>query len=153
MRIEPIWRCRALIPVIARWHWDEWRHADPGGSLESWTVGLQERTCVNAIPTTYVAIADDGVAIGSVVLVANDMETHPELSPWLAGLYVSAAHRRGGVGSALARHAIDRCIEMGAERLYLHTSSATSLYERLGWKVLIRELYEGEQVDVMEYAV
>ena len=151
MRIEPIWRCREWIPVIARWHWDEWGHADPGGSLEAWTTGLQERTAVNAIPTTYVAIADDGVAIGSVVLVANDMETHPELSPWLAGLYVSAAHRRSGVGSALARHAMDRCIEMGVERLYLHTSSATSLYKRLGWKVLSRELYEGQQVDVMEY--
>ena len=130
-RIAPIWRHEELIPVIAKWHWDEWGHADPTGSLESWTSGLQGRTAVDAIPTTYVALSDRGEPIGSVVLVEQDMDTHPELSPWLAGLYVLPAYRGRGLGTALARHATDRCIAMGFEKLYLYTSRARSLYGRL----------------------
>ncbi len=29
-----------FIPVVARWHWEEWGHTDPRGSLTAWTAGL-----------------------------------------------------------------------------------------------------------------
>ena len=153
VRIEPIWRHEELIPTIAQWHWDEWGHSDSSGSLESWTSGLAARNRIHAVPTTYLAFSVSGEPIGSVVLVENDMDTHPELAPWLAGLFVLPDYRGKRVGASLTRHATDCATSMGYERLYLYTSTARSLYERLGWRVLFREFYEGEMVDVMVHDV
>ena len=151
-RIEPLSQYPALVETIAAWHWNEWGHADPGSTIKSWADGLRARSGSAGVPSSYIAISEpDGIPIGSVCLVASDMDTHPELSPWLAGLFVSALHRGRGVGSALTRHAMSKAFETGIDSLYLYTSKATSLYERLGWHVLFREHYEREWQDVMVY--
>ena len=31
------------VSTIGRWHWDEWGHADPSGSLETWNEALRGR--------------------------------------------------------------------------------------------------------------
>ncbi|HEY7036052.1 MAG TPA: GNAT family N-acetyltransferase [Thermomicrobiales bacterium] len=147
-RIESIADHLDLIETIARWHWDEWGHADPGGSLATWTAGLQERTHRDRIPTKYVALDGDEL-LGSVTLVANDMASHPELTPWLAGTYVKPERRGQGVASALVRHAVQEAASMGVARLYLYTESARGLYERLGWTPLGEEEYEGTRVTIM----
>ncbi len=137
-----------LVATIAEWHWAEWGHADPGGSLASWTEGLRRRTNRERIPTTYVAL-DGGELLGSATLVEHDMATRRDLSPWLAGLYVAPAHRGRGVGSALVRHAVRRAAAMGVGRLYLYTGPARGFYERLGWRPIADEWYEGQPVVVM----
>lgn len=151
-RIEPIHRYKKHIPTIAKWHWDEWGHADPEGSLGKWAAALGTRTNVGAIPTTFIALSDTQDPTGSVVLVHSDMSTHPELGPWVAGLYVIPECRRRGLGSSLIERATTAAIQMGYRNLYLHTSTAPSLYSKLGWRMLFRERYEGELVDVMRYA-
>ena len=148
VRIESIADHSDLVETIARWHWDEWGHVDPGGSLASWTAGLRRRTNRARIPTTYVALAG-GEPLGSVTLVEHDMDNRRDLTPWLAGLYVAPAHRGRGVGSALARHAVRQAAAMGVGRLYLYTGPARGFYERLGWRVIADEWYEGQPVVVM----
>ena len=78
------------------------------------------------------------------------METHPELSPWLSGVYVSLAWRGRGVGTALVRAATQRAASLGVRRLYLYTERAPQFYERLSWRELSRELYHGLPVIVMK---
>jgi GNAT superfamily N-acetyltransferase len=148
LRIEGIADHLDLVETIACWHWEAWGHADPAGSLASWTAGLRQRTRRGAIPTTYVALDGDEL-LGSVTLVERDMTTHPGWSPWLAGTFVTPAHRRRGVASALVRHAVREAAAMGVRRLYLYTESARELYERLGWTPLAEEEYEGQLVTVM----
>jgi GNAT superfamily N-acetyltransferase len=148
LRIESIADHLDLVAVIARWHWEEWGHADPEGSLAAWTEGLRQRTNRESIPTTYVALAGDEL-LGSVTLVENDMATRRDLAPWLAGLYVAPAFRGRGVGSALTRHAVRRAAVMGVQRLYLHTATASRFYEQLGWRPVAADWYEGQPVMVM----
>ncbi len=136
-------------PTIAKWHWEEWGHTDANGSLKSWTDGLSERNNSDRIPATYAALNEVGQPIGSVTLVESDMESHPELAPWLAGLFVLPVYRHLGLGSDLALHALREARRFGAPRLYLHTATAAQLYEKLGWRRLFKEVYEGEAVDVM----
>lgn len=147
-RIESIADHPDLVEVVAAWHWNEWGQMHPEGSLVSWAAGLRERTNWEAIPTTYVAF-EGAELVGSVTLVEFDMDTRRDLSPWLAGLFVAPAHRGRGVGSALARHAVHAAAAMGFERLYLYTSNACEMYERLGWRTIAHEGYVGEQVVVM----
>jgi hypothetical protein len=50
--------------VAAQWHWSEWGHTDPGGSLESWTAGLAAQAGADQIPGTLLALAD-GAPVGA----------------------------------------------------------------------------------------
>jgi GNAT superfamily N-acetyltransferase len=148
MRIESIADHLDLVETIASWHWSEWGHCDPSGSLQSWTAGLRQRILRDCIPTTYVALEGD-LPVGSVTLVDNDMATRPYLWPWLAGLYVIPEARTRGIGSVLVCHAVAKVAEMDIPRLYLYTSSARRFYEKLGWQPIAQDFYEDEPVTVM----
>ena len=41
-----------FVPVAAGWHWNEWGHTDPAGSLGSWTAGLASQAGASRIPGT-----------------------------------------------------------------------------------------------------
>ncbi len=137
-----------LIPVLARWHWNEWGHADPGGSAEAWAEGLRLRSGREGIPITWVGFLS-GKPVGSVALTADDMSDRPELRPWLSGLFVVAELRWRGIGTALSLHLERQAVRLGVVEVYLHTSTAEAFYARLGYRVLERAFYEGENVAVM----
>ena len=140
------------ISVVAGWHWEEWGHHDPEGSLASWEAGLRERTNRDRVPAMFLAYRADR-PVGSAVLVEHDMSTRLDLRPWLAGVYVVPELRGQGIASALCRHAADAARSFGESRLYLYTNGAEPLYEHLGWQPLGREPYEGRTVTVMELAL
>ncbi len=148
LRIESIADHLDLIPKLAEWHYREWGHLDPFGSLESWTEGLRLRAGRDRIPMTYIALRGTQL-LGSAALVDNDMRTRPDLWPWLAGVYVQEPCRGQGIGSALVRQVMRKAAEMGIERLYLYTHSARPFYEKLGWECLAEVDYEGREVVVM----
>jgi GNAT superfamily N-acetyltransferase len=148
VRVEPLADHAELVPVIAAWHWHEWGHGDPAGSLATWTAGLAERLGRETVPATYVALDDHGPR-GSVSLVEQDMATHPDLGPWLAGVYVEPASRGRGVAGRLIVHAVERAEAMGLPCLYLYTTTAVGLYRRFGWTPTFAERYGGELVTVM----
>jgi len=148
MQIESIADHLERVDLIARWHFAEWGHLDPSATLEGWTAGLRQRTRRDQIPTAYVAL-DENELLGSVTLVEHDMLTRPDLSPWLAGVYVTPEHRHQGVGSALMRHAAHQSAQMGVKRLYLYTHAACAFYANLGWRFLAKDEYEGQPVTIM----
>lgn len=137
-----------LIPVIGRWHLDEFGRWGPGSSLETWTARLAKGTRRDGIPTTFVAFVDDE-PVGSALLLEHNMTTHDDLSPWLAGVYVIPAYRGQGIGEALVRHSEMQAGQIGCPRLYLYTPSVEGFYERLGWSTIRREIYIGEAVAIM----
>jgi GNAT superfamily N-acetyltransferase len=141
-----------LIDIIALWHFREWGHVDPTGSVQSWADGLRQETNRGRVPTTFVALEGDEL-LGSVTLTDHDMTSHLDLTPWLAGLYVKPEKRRLGVGTVLVRHAVQAAAEMGIHRLYLYTESARDLYQRLGWQVIVEDFYEGQAVTIMSFDI
>jgi N-acetylglutamate synthase-like GNAT family acetyltransferase len=151
MNIESIADHLELLPIIGQWHWDEWGHADPNGSVDTWTAGLGERTLRDQIPTTYIALSGQSDLLGSVTLVDSDMDTHQELTPWLAGLYVQPDFRNLGIGSKLVNHAVNKVRSMGISQLFLYSSTASGLYAKLGWQIINEESYEGEKVSIMVF--
>ena len=152
MRIESIADHLDLIETIAAWHFQEWGHADPTGSVKIWAEGLRQRTNRNHIPTTYLALSGNEL-LGSVTLTEHDMSTHLDLSPWLAGLYVKPAMRGQGIGTALTKHAIFSAAQMGVNLLYLYTESARGLYEKLGWLPIANDFYESQPITIMSFAI
>jgi GNAT superfamily N-acetyltransferase len=152
--VEPLSDHRELIPVTAEWHFREWGHTDPGGSLEAWTAGMARQASADQIPGTLVALVG-GSPAGVVCLVAQDMPGYGPaagLGPWIKGLYVAPSERRRGVGGVLVRRCEAWAASLGHHVLYLYTerrSGAQSLYERLGWQAIDAGYYDGIDVTVM----
>ena len=146
MRIEHIADHPAFIPTLARWHHHQWPH---GSTVRSRVEAMESQRDRRVIPLTGVALTGREV-LGSASLLENDMDTHPELTPWLASVYVAPEHRGRGAGSALARWIVKEANRLGFTKLHLFTPDQESLYARLGWRVRGRETYRGEGVVVME---
>jgi GNAT superfamily N-acetyltransferase len=143
--IEPLGSYPDLIDVTVAWQMAEW---DPNGDVARWTRHRVEEAQMTGIPCAWVAFVD-GDPVGSVSLVESNMDTRPDLSPWLAALFVIPSHRGRGIGTALIRRCEREAWSVGANRLYLHTTTAQDLYERLGWATLGEEAYEGGCVILM----
>lgn len=139
-----------FIPTVVNWHHQEWAYLRPGDSIEARTVRLKASCGHREIPTVVIAFTGDAL-LGSAMLIAHDMETRMELSPWLAGVFVAPEQRRRGVGAALVRRVIDDATMLGVHRLYLYTPSAEEFYSRRGWSLVERTSYRGINVGIMSY--
>ena len=152
--IEPLSHHPDAVPVAAEWHFTEWGHTDPGGSLEAWTAGLARQAGADQIPGTLIALVD-GSPAGVVGLVEQDMpeyEPAAGLTPWIKGLYVIPSARRRGIGGLLVRRCEAWAASLGHRVLYLYTergSGAQALYERLAWRAIHVGHYDGIDVTVM----
>jgi GNAT superfamily N-acetyltransferase len=137
-----------FLPVLAGWHHGEWGRLHPGDTAEKRAVRMEEHMGKRQIPTTFLALAD-GKPVGSASLVDYDMEDREDLTPWLASVYVVPEYRRRGVGSALVKRVLEEARVLGVETLYLFTWDRERLYARLGWSVLERVIYKGENIVIM----
>ncbi len=115
LRIEVLARHLELAETVARWHWEEWGHLTPTPSLDARVAGVRAQAA-----STFVTLYD-GEAVGTAGLVEHDMDTQPDLGPWLAG----------------------------ADTLYLYTEAAQAFWERLGWYRIADEQYLGVTVSMM----
>jgi GNAT superfamily N-acetyltransferase len=137
-----------LVPQLARLHFEQWGYLRPAESLEDRTRRLDACCGRGGVPSVVVAL-EGGTLCGSAMLVANDMETRPDLTPWLAGVYVVAARRGRGYGSALVQRVEAEASALGVRRLHLYTPGAADFYSRLGWSLDERCEYLGQQVVIM----
>lgn len=148
MQIEYLGDRPSLIRELARLHFEQWGHLRPDESLEERLQRLQASCGRGGVPSVVVAL-EDGAVLGSAMLLDHDMDARPDLTPWLAGVYVVAGKRRSGVGSALVRRIEAEAAAIGIERLYLWTPDMMPFYERLGWTLDERCEYLGMEVAVM----
>jgi GNAT superfamily N-acetyltransferase len=138
----------AVIPTLARWHYEEWGYLHPGSSVNTFATMLQSHLGRKRIPTTFVALSK-GIIIGSASLVAHDMDTRMDLSPWLAHVFVTPVFRSRGIGSALVHRVIKEAEQLYVNTLYLFTPDREGFYVRLGWHTIERTEYQGHQVVIM----
>ena len=116
-----------------------------------------ERDCGHReIPTTFVALAGHQ-CLGSVSLVACDMDIRPTLTPWLSGVFVAPEHRRRGVGAALVERVVQEARALGKPRLYLlHARfwrSVSQTWRCVAERTFYRELWGEQEITIMEFAI
>jgi GNAT superfamily N-acetyltransferase len=134
-----------LAPLVAGWLLDAFRHpASP--TLE----GMTARILAPRIgPAETFVLFDGGVPVGTASLARQDLACRPELTPWLAGVFVSPAARGRGHASALVRRVEAFAAAADVPRLWLYTWSAEGLYARLGWEREGIERDKGRDVVLM----
>ncbi len=149
MKIEYLADHEDSIPTLAGWAFEEWSYLHPERTLAEVEHLIPEGNNKGHIPISLVAI-DKGELIGWVALKENDFKARPDLSPWLAGLYVDKPHRRKGVGTKLVHETETLAARLGASQLYLVTDDAELFYSNLCWGVKQRTVWQGHSVTVME---
>jgi N-acetylglutamate synthase-like GNAT family acetyltransferase len=148
MRIDYLAAHRDFIPILSQWHHEQWSYLNPSRTVEDRIEEFNQETTGKEIPTTFVAMSEN-VLLGSASIIAHDMDTRMDLSPWLASVYVAPPHRRQGIGSALVRRTVEKAKELKVETLYLFTPDMEKLYKRLGWTLLEVTEYRGENNVIM----
>lgn len=150
-RLVPASAATAHLRTLARWHHAEWAALYAGWSEDDAFAELQAHAAHEGVlPSTLLALADDGALLGSVSLVAEDS---PELvafpGPWLASLFVVPEARGRGLGEALVHALVAQAAAAGLPRLRLFTPRHRAFYERLGWALETPARVGGQAVDVL----
>ncbi len=148
MEIVPLADKKEFIAELAELHHSEWKHLNPSLTLEGRIEAISKAAGREGIPSIFVAVSGSQL-IGSAALVQNDMDTRPDLSPWLAAVYVKESFRHYGIATELIARCEAEAALSNADTWYLYTEFASKLYEKLGWRYLERCEYKGVTVDVM----
>ena len=148
LRIEYLADHTESIPLLAKWHHEQWSYLNPQKTMEQRIANIGKSARHDGIPLTVVGIQSDRV-VGCASLVYHDMDTHEALSPWLASVYVDPEYRGKRIGSALVKRIVEEAKGANVKALYLYTPDRESFYTRLGWQVYSKEEYHGEDEVVM----
>jgi len=149
MNIEYLANHKEVIPTLARWFYEEWAYLHPERTYTDVERLISERAQTDKIPIALVAF-DGEELLGTVCLKVHDMDTRLDLTPWLAGLYVSAQRRRAGIGTALVSAIEREARKFNINKLYLYTPESESFYAKRGWQVKERTEYHDCEVTLME---
>jgi len=148
VEILPLADKKEFIAELAELHHAEWKHLDPSLTLDGRAEAIAEAAGREGIPSIFVAVSGNQL-VGSAAVVQNDMDTKPDLTPWLAAVYVKEGFRHQGVATDLIARCETEAARSNVKTWYLYTEFASRLYEKLGWLHLERCDYKGVTVDIM----
>ncbi|MES2206298.1 MAG: GNAT family N-acetyltransferase [Pseudomonadota bacterium] len=149
MQIINIKKDPSHIKQVAEWQYKEWAYLCPGAGMEKFVERIESSLSEDLIPSTFLAIEGHQL-MGAAEIVAHDMDTHLNLGPWLASVYVAPEYRCKGVGRSLVKHVMQKAKEHNVETLYLFTPNNEAFYQNLGWNTLFKDEYYGQVVTLMQ---
>ena len=143
---------KEYIPELAQGVFTQWEtmYTGQGKGPKDLEAQMLDRAITDAIPLTMIALENDKL-VGSVTIKTQDFASRPDLSPWIAAVFVFPEFRHRGIGSKLVLHAEKIAKEnFGVDKIYLYTGSASKLYAKLGYAV-VEEVDRGDKIlTVME---
>lgn len=113
---------------------------------------LSERRASDHIYESFVAL-QDSVPVGTVTVLDHDVDTErrPDLTPWVAAVYVIPEARHQGIGEQLVSQAAAFAQSRGFKTVYLWTSDRKDWYERLGWQLMEEFDKNGVLVSILKF--
>ena len=148
LMISQLVNCPQHLHQVACWIFEEWGYLIEGLTIEKVEARLQTHLHPDTIPLTLVA-SQNQHPVGTASLVFEDMSSRPDLSPWLASVYVFPEYRKQGIGSALVSAVEEIGKKLNVRKLYLFTPDQQRFYARLGWLAYEQTEYRGRLVVVM----
>ena len=122
-----------LLPVVAEWLWRgfwQWE----GRSLEQ-TQAIYAECCAEVgAPQTFILL-EGGTPVGTATMARRDLDERPDLTPWLAGVFVVPEARGRGYVRHLLAAFDDACQAVFITTAWLYTNTAEQEYLRGGWQV------------------
>lgn len=119
-----------FLNIISDWMYEWWGKED-GWNLDKVRCYVQNCISENSVPQTIIAIKGDKI-VGVCHLLMHDLDSRPDIYPWLANLFVDINYRNQGVATLLINKAVEQSKKIGLKTLYLYTKHI-DLYEKFGW--------------------
>ena len=136
-----------LIDVAAEWIWAAfWKES--GYSFDDICALVAASNAVVGPAQCFVLLVD-GEPVGTASLIVNDLSSRPELTPWLAPLYVRTDARGHGYALDLIRAVEAAASVAGFDSIWLYTSTAEGLYLNAGWEPVERCERKGQPAVLM----
>jgi GNAT superfamily N-acetyltransferase len=137
-----------LVPVTARWRWEAF-FRDSGKPFDQILEAAKRTAATDGrMPRTLVLLAG-GEPVGTASLTAHDLEERPDLTPWLAGMFV-APHARGrGYAAQLIAAVEQEAAAASVSILWLYTNTAERIYARAGWQTVETVQHNGKPFALM----
>jgi len=133
---------------ICDWYY-EWIGKRNGQCRELIEATMSHSLCTGRkMPQTFIAMVDGQPAGMYQIAVSDDLESRPDLYPWLINVYVDEVYRGRGVFRAMMQTVRQNARKIGLKELYLYTSHV-GLYENYGWVFMehVDTFREGSRVE------
>lgn len=129
----------AFFDTVADRIWQAWWKPDQH-PLDLIAGRLRENLTDTPIPLALVA-HDGDAFLGTASVIPSDLAERPQLTPWIAAVWVEPHARQHGIGGALVNRATQDCFALGFERAYLCARpQRATFYEGLGWFPIERDV-------------
>lgn len=119
--------------MVAGWLWREFLQAD-GYTLEQVVDIVAGAVAHSGPPQCFVLLAD-GKPIGTASLAIKDLDERPDLTPWLAGVFVVPEERGQDHVVRLIDAVEAACRSATIGELWLYTNTAERVSARAGWRI------------------
>ena len=141
-----------LLTTVAAWVYEQWWSHLPEHNAETLANILSERRASDQIYESFVALLDS-VPVGTATVLDHDVDTErwPDLTPWVAAVYVIPEARRQGIGEQLVSQATAFAQSKGFKTVYLCTIDRRNWYERLGWQLMEQFDSNGALVSFLKF--
>lgn len=104
-------------------------------SFEAVKCYLEHSLCKDRLPQTYVALIDNQPVGMYQISMSDDLETRPDIYPWLVNVYVDENFRGKGICKEMMNTVSENAKKMNLTELFLYTKHI-GLYEKFGWKFI-----------------
>ena len=121
-----------VVAPVANWLWREsWQRL--GYTLAETEAELATHRAVLGPPQTFVLLVDHQ-PVGTASLTVRDLEERPDLTPWLADVFVIPEARGRGYVRDLLLTFDKACVASGIATAWLYTNTAERIYAKAGWQ-------------------
>ncbi len=123
---------KQFVDIVAKFWCLEWGSDKSEQGIKKTKDRILDRLNTDKIPLIFIAFSADK-CIGTVAIVEDDLEKRPDLTPWIASVYIDKEYRGHGIAKLLVETAVKKAKGLGLKIIYLHTETAHGLYEKMGW--------------------
>ena len=132
LRVTTIRERPDLLPIVAGWLWREWWERK-GRSLQQTQAVYATCTAEKGAPQMFVLLEGE-LPVGTATLARKDLDEKPDLTPWLAGVFVIPDRRGRGYVYHLFAGFEAACRSASIKVAWLYTNTAERVYQRAGWE-------------------
>ena len=121
-----------IFDKICEWNYNWWgiRNND---SFEAVKCNLEHCLCKERLPQTFVALIDGEPAGMYQFSMSDDLDSRPDIYPWLINVYVDEKFRGRNVCRRLMNTVKENAKKANLTELFLYTKHI-GLYEKFGWE-------------------
>ena len=121
-----------IFDKICEWNYNWWGIRN-NKSYEEVRCNLEHSLCKNRLPQTFVVLIDNEPVGMYQFSMSEDLESRPDIYPWLINVYVDEKFRGKNLCRVLMNTVVRNAKKINLTELYLYTKHV-GLYEKFGWE-------------------